>query len=134
MPTYTSRGGRRKGSSALRDIMIIVVASLIVSVIPVSYVISNTTLIVELDFKGIPVSGTVNVVAVSGQGQGMSYVKNGSSVEFFLHDGIYHVFASYTNSTGYTFSTGYWTIDLTYGNILITHHMTIELFNNTAWY
>jgi hypothetical protein len=134
MSTYHSYG-RRNDSSIVRSIAIVVIGGLILS--SILYVAniagSYTTLTVELNYKGNPYNGIVDVVGVSGQGQGTHYSKNGSSVVFNLSDGVYDVSASYTNSSG-TFYTGYWVLDLTHGNILFGHYMTIELSNKTAWW
>jgi hypothetical protein len=112
--------------------MVFVVGSIIVAGIFFFWGVAttNTSLTVDLQYKGVPYSGTVRVIGAS---QGTSYSRNGSSVQFSLPDGVYDVSAFYTNSSG-TFYTGYWVRDMTHGTVFIGYHMTIELSNNTAWY
>jgi hypothetical protein len=130
---YTQRGG----SGILKTVVIAVLATSIGALIIGLYItpaLGNTYLIVNLDYKGNPVSGRVTVAAMTGQAQGFSYSGNGSSVKFYLHDGFYDVSASYTNSTGSLINTRYWVIDLTNANAFSWHYMTIYLDSDNASY
>jgi hypothetical protein len=150
--TYTA--GDVKDGCTSRKIDVGVAIGVIVLVLVcglfLNYATSNTSLIVQLEYKGNPfngtinvnpyyghtlsnpVSGTANAVADGIQGPIIASGGNGSIFRFDLHDGFYVVSAFYTNSTGYTFQTGCWIVDLASGNIFFTYHMTIELSNDTA--
>jgi hypothetical protein len=130
--TYTRESGRNS-DSFLKQVAVAVVASIIVIVIVIpvyTYATTNTTLTVELQYKGNSVSGSVRV----SNNQGMQQTKNGSSPEFSLPDGVYYVSAFFTNSSGTYSTNGYWTLDLSHGNIIFGTHMTIEFYNDTAWW
>jgi hypothetical protein len=105
----SSSGGVRQVSGSSRVVSVVLIVFILVLGVDVFVylVVANTTLEVNLEYKGKPYSGSVDV-APSGPGQSPDYsIKNGSSVQFLLRDGTYVVSAIYTNSTG-TYYGGEW--------------------------
>jgi hypothetical protein len=132
--TRSSNGRVKQVSGFTRAVSVVLIIFIIVlgAGIFIYLVVANTTLVVNLEYKGKPYSGSVDVEPHGpGENPAAFSIKNGSSVQFLLRDGTYIVSALYTNSTG-TYYAGGWEVDLTGGNILISYHMTIELSNSTA--